>query len=163
MVGSAVNVARVETQRPRSHAGSAQVSAAFWNYLAGYFVQSLRCPALGIYVQSDARNDRYAAVQASTLHCTCGSGATIGGAGGAGAAAAAGALGAAGAVRLGGTIGAPIGALGATGVTATGAGGGRTAGGACSPASVSAIGDIGADSQSSPSRTLPRVITSTAP
>ncbi len=76
---------------------------------------------------------------------------------------AAGALGAAGATSFGGTIGAPIGALGATGDTTTGAGGGRTAGGACNPASVSTIGDIGADSQSSPSNTLPRVITSTAP
>ena len=101
-------------------------------------------------------------MQASTLHCTCGSGTAIGGAGGACAAVAAGALGA-GATRLGGTIGAPIGAFGAVGVTATGTGGGRTAAGACNPASVSAIGDIGADSQSSPSNTLPRVMTSTAP
>jgi len=48
---------------------------------------------------------------------------------------------------------------------ADGAGDADTWGGAAarSPASVLIIGDIGADSQSSPSSTLPSVITSTAP
>jgi len=91
-----------------------------------------------------------------------------------------------GRVRLGETIGAPIGAFGASGVGALAAGGGATAGGAGvearggagtgddgaatrggatarSPASVSAIGDIGADSQSSPSNTVPSAIAATAP
>jgi hypothetical protein len=47
---------------------------------------------------------------------------------------------------------------------AGGAGGADTGGGAAarSPASVLIIGDIGADSQSSPSSTLPSVIASTA-
>src|SRR5262249_32164236 len=79
-----------------------------------------------------------------------------------------------GAARLGATIGAPMVAFGipapVTGVAVTGGGGvvegtGRaTAGGATarSPASVSAIGDIGADSQSSPSNTLPSAIAATA-
>jgi hypothetical protein len=52
------------------------------------------------------------------------------------------------------------GAVEAGGVGAAIARGGATA---CRPAWVSTIGDIGADSQSSPSRTLPRVIASTAP
>ena len=74
-----------------------------------------------------------------------------------------------GAARLGETIGAPMGADGADGA-ATGSGetagaGAATRGGAAArrPASVSAIGDIGADSQSSPSNTLPRAIAATAP
>ncbi len=77
-----------------------------------------------------------------------------------------------GAARLGETIGAPMGAFGEVGnaVAATGGGvtagaGAATRGGAAArrPASVSAIGDIGADSQSSPSNTLPRAIAATAP
>jgi len=78
-----------------------------------------------------------------------------------------------GAARVGATIGAPMVALGApgvgVGVAATGGGaltvvGAATRGGATarSPASVSAIGDIGADSQSSPNNTLPSVIAATA-
>ena len=64
-----------------------------------------------------------------------------------------------GAVKPGGTMGVPIFAVGA-GVVATGA---RAGTAACNTASVSAIGDIGAESQSSPNSTLPRVIANTAP
>jgi len=82
----------------------------------------------------------------------------LGAAGGAGAAGEGG-VAAEGAVKTGGTIGVPILAAGA-GVVATGR---RGATAACKPASVSTIGDIGADSQSSPNSTLPRVIANTAP
>jgi hypothetical protein len=80
-----------------------------------------------------------------------------------------------GAARPGAIIGAPMVALGDPGAVAgaaeTGGGGAlagvgaATRGGATarSPASVSAIRDIGADSQSSPSNTLPSAITATAP
>ena len=73
---------------------------------------------------------------------------------------------------MGEIIGAPMGAFGTDGdaVAATGSGatagaGAATRGGAAArrPASVSAIGDIGADCQSSPSNTLPRAIAATAP
>jgi len=113
-------------------------------------------------------------VHASTLHFTSGAGALII-AGGVACAlapplAAAGVSGRAGATRLGGTIGTPMFALGvADGCDgaggADGAGDADIWGGAAarSPASVLIIGDIGADSQSSPSSTLPSVITSTAP
>jgi hypothetical protein len=77
-----------------------------------------------------------------------------------------------GAARLGETIGAPMGADGADGAAGAATGSGETAGAGAAtrggaaarrPASVSAIGDIGADSQSSPSNTLPRAIAATAP
>ena len=77
-----------------------------------------------------------------------------------------------GAARLGETIGAPMGADGADGADGAATGSGETAGAGAAtrggaaarrPASVSAIGDIGADSQSSPSNTLPRAIAATAP
>jgi hypothetical protein len=51
-------------------------------------------------------------------------------------------------------------AFGATEGGAAAIGGGATA---RNPASVSTIGDIGADNQSSPSNTLPSAIASTAP
>src|SRR5690348_9773403 len=124
-----------------------------------YFAQSRRGPLIGRYVQSVARNEWYAAVQASMLQRTCGSASTPGAAAcvavpGAGARAT-------GAARPGGTIGAPIVALGVSdgGCTTTGVG----AGAACNPASVSTIGDIGAERQSSPSNTLPSAITITKP
>lgn len=77
-----------------------------------------------------------------------------------------------GAARLGETIGAPMDAFGADGAAGAATGSGETAGAGAAtrggaaarrPASVSAIGDIGADSQSSPSNTLPRAIAATAP
>jgi hypothetical protein len=111
-------------------------------------------------------------VHASTLHFTSGSRVVIvaGGTDGTLAPlAAAGVFGLGGATRLGGTIGTPMFALGvADGCDGAGdtfgAGGADTCGGAAarSPAAVSTIGDIGADSQSSPSSALLRVITSTA-
>lgn len=78
-----------------------------------------------------------------------------------------------GVTRPGGTIGAPMVALEASGPVAGVAGAGvgaaagigtATRGGAAArnPASVFAIGDIGADSQSSPSNTLPTAIAATA-
>jgi hypothetical protein len=96
----------------------------------------------------------------------------------------AGTLAALGGVSLGETIGAPIVAFGASGVGAFAIGGGATGdtdgaeagdgattggdgvearGGAPArrPASVFAIGDIGADSQSSPRKTLPSTIAAT--
>jgi hypothetical protein len=113
-------------------------------------------------------------VHASTLHFTSGAGAVIIAGGVACTLApplpAAGVFGRAGATRLGGTIGTPMFALGVADGSdgasgAGGAGDADTCGGAAarSPASVLIIGDIGADSQSSPSSTLPSVITSTAP
>jgi hypothetical protein len=79
-----------------------------------------------------------------------------------------------GVTKPGGTIGAPMVALDASGAVAGVAGAGvggavadvgaATRGGAAArnPASVFAIGDIGADSQSSPSNTLPSAIAATA-
>ena len=125
-------------------------------------------------------------MQAFTLQCAGGSGAAAGASVAACAAPdEADGLG----VRPGATIGAPklaLGAVGAGGLTgaaifgwtgagATGGAGvfgtamvGRLGGGgnggaaALNPALVSTIGDIGADTQSSPSSTLPSAITSTA-
>jgi hypothetical protein len=71
--------------------------------------------------------------------------------------------------KFGETIGAPIVAFGITGAAAAGGGiaavGGdaaRVGATALNPASVSTIGDIGADSQSSPSSTLLSAIATTA-
>ena len=84
-------------------------------------------PTRGTIDRRQCRHRHYIALAAPALRSAAAAGVC--------SAVAAGALGAAGATSLGGTIGAPIGALGATGETTTGAGGGRTAGGACSPAS----------------------------
>ena len=124
-------------------------------------------------------------MQASTLQRTCcGPGAALG-ASVATCAAVADAGGAGAGLKAGATIGAPIFALGVAGageVTAgpifavEGAGAGEAIGAlavalgavtggavALKPALVSTIGDIGADSQSRPSNTLPSAIANTAP
>ncbi len=88
----------------------------------------------------------------------CGSGAATGAA--ACGIALVGTVGLAGAASAGGTIGAPMVARGTDGAACTAVEDGTAA---RRPAAVSTIGDIGAGSRSSPSNTLPRAITSTAP
>jgi len=74
-----------------------------------------------------------------------------------------GSAGLAGAASAGGTIGAPIVALGTEGEAWAAGACKAGAGAAARPAAVSTMGGIGAGSRSSPSNTLPRAITSTAP
>ena len=107
-------------------------------------------------------------MQALTLQRTSGCGVAMGSAATACAAApdGAGTFALAGAARPGARIGAPMVALdvsGAVGGALAGVGA-ATRGGATArnPASVFAIGDIGTDSQSNPSNTLPSAIAATA-